>query len=188
MHQQHKVAADQGIAISQPGMHDEQAGSYFPDSRVASNANPTSFVSPLSYAGGGPHGHPLDILSLPRGGESPWIIIPQSEEQGVGRSPGQQWPWQTITEAYNFDALAYVPFEWEQTGPTAIPGGWAESTDGRTAPERVRGMPGSTLYYENAEGYATDPNSVAVLQDPQQVAYTIGWGSLDNPEALDYGY
>lgn len=187
----HHHAAARGGAepvVSQPGMDfDGVAGAYFPNSRVASNANGDSFVSPLSYNGSGPGGDPLDVLMVPRGGESPWIIIPQSEEQGLGRSPGQQWPWQSLTEAYNFEQLFIMPFEWDQTGPVAIAGGWSDSTDLRTPPERVGwpGQPGARPYYENYQGYATNPDSVAVLNDPQQAAYTIAWGGIDGGDYSD---
>lgn len=177
--------------VDQPGMQLLEPGSYFPDSRVASNANGDSYNSPLSYPGAaGPAPYPTDILSLPRGGESPWIITVQSDEQGVGRSPGQQWPWTVRAEAYNFEPLAYVPFEWEQTGAVSIPGGWSESTDMRTGPERQGWpwQPGNNPYFEQSEGFATNPDSVAVLSDPQQAAYTIGWGYIgdDGGAGTDY--
>ena len=178
---------DPTLASPQPGMGPELAGAYFPNTRVASQAGATSFWSPGSYNGPGPGGDPNDALMVPRGGESPWIIHNPSDEQGLGRSPGQAWPWQSISERYNFDQLAIMPFEMEQTGGMpGIPGGW----DGRNPPERDRGLPGRTVYYEQHEGYVTDPNSVAVTQDPQQVAYAIGWGALDDPGgyAEDYGY
>jgi hypothetical protein len=189
----HHRAAANGQATpaepSQPGLDASLPGSYFPDTRVASVGE---WVSPVSYRGSGPYPVPNDVLTLPAGGDSPWIIHNQSDEQGIGRSPGQQWPWQIIGESYNFDQLAIMPFEQEQTaGMPAVPGGW----DGRNPPERAATFAranGGHVYFEQAEGYVTsDIDQIAVTQDPQQAAYTIGWGSLDDPGYMGedgYGY
>lgn len=169
-----------------PGLDGVRAGSYFPDSRVASNGE---WISPVSYREGsqGPAPVPNDVLLIPRGGESPWIIPVPSEEQGFGRSPGHKWPWQIIGESYNFDSLAIMPFENEQTSGFDAPG-W----HGRTPPERppvFAYQTGGRPYYEQTEGYVTsDIDQVAVTDDPQQAAYTIGWGSLDtSPVGSGYG-
>lgn len=156
---------------------------YFPNSRVASDGE---LVSPLSYPGDGPAPHPNDASPglVPAGGSSPWIVNVPSDEQGIGRSPGHQWPWMIHTEAYNFDQLAVMPFEHEQTN--GMPAGEGYGETGREHTGLVGFMPGDTNYYEQAQDAGREFGVVA-LEDAQSVAYTIGQGFLPtSPEG--YGY
>lgn len=172
----HAAGAKRNVGGEFPAEVSPQAGAYFPNSRVASGG--TSFVSPVSYADGNPGGAPEDIISLPAGGDSPWVIHNPSDEQGLGRSPGQQWPWKSHSEAYNFEQIAIMPFEQEQTmGMPTIPGGW----NGRNPPEKV----GWSIprYYEQYEQWASGiagPDSLAVTPQPEDLPYTVAMPPLDD--------
>ena len=90
------LAPDLSVLIDGGGT-DPIAG-YFPNTRVA---NDSLWLNPVSGADmyGAPVEVPFQTGAYPERDDGPqW-----SYDQGMGRSPGQQWPHMPIREQYNFD-------------------------------------------------------------------------------------
>lgn len=91
-----------------------------------------------------------------------------SDEQGIGKSPGYQWPWQRVTEML-------VPKQLKQgaVGATAA---------GRSVPTRpTRGLSWSgkyLLFYEQANRHQWPGTPGAVIERPASVPLTANAPSL----------
>jgi hypothetical protein len=86
--------------------------------------------------------------------------IRQSDEQGIGRSPGQQWPHMRHTEQFNFASLAGA--------------GWSGSEGARedqNVNRAARQGWSAPVYYEQRGQHYLWPAPVSVDQAPSQ-AYT----------------
>lgn len=120
---------------------------YFPDGRVASRA--VAF-SPVSQT---------DSPNAIQAQDAP-DPTRQSDEQGVGRSPGQQWPHMRHVEQFNFASLAVS--------------GWAgaegarENQDVNRSVRQGWSMP---VYYEQRGQHYLWPAPISISQAPSQ-AYT----------------
>jgi hypothetical protein len=77
----------------------EPAEGYFPNGRVAQES---MYLSPVT--GSGPYGEPVQLLfqtgAYPVRDDGPQY----SYDQGLGRSPGQQWPHRAIREQFSYES------------------------------------------------------------------------------------
>jgi hypothetical protein len=118
---------------------------YFPDSRVAVDAvqlSPVTQPEPM---------HGPDNVQLFQSMPDP---PRESDEQGIGRSPGQRWPHMPHVEQYSFDSLANAAWH-----------------PGEVAPRDEQGW-SAPMYYEQAVGsHHVWPGPVAIT-DPSTQVYT----------------
>lgn len=88
-----------GIGVLVDGGGTDPAAGYFPDTRVA---NDSLWLNPVT--GSDMYGEPVEVAfqtgAYPARDDGPqW-----SWDQGMGRSPGQQWPHMPIREQFNYDS------------------------------------------------------------------------------------
>lgn len=140
-----------------PVPYTAQVETYFPNSRVASDGE---WVSPLTQ--GGPDG---SLERIPNELVGPvnavWEKPRDSEEQGLGRSPGFTWPWQFHVDAFNLDSLSIMGFE------TFIDANMQPDRQGWSIP----------TYYEQFQGAGEEYGAVSI-DDANSLAYTYGYGSV----------
>jgi len=88
----------------------DPADAYYPDGRVASRGLALSPVTQGEPPQRGPDNMQLfqSSYSVEPGGGLVDDPVVWSREQGVGRSPGQQWPHMPKVEQYNFEATTGI--------------------------------------------------------------------------------
>lgn len=101
--------------ISSNGWTVQPDEAYFPDGRVASRGQAMSPVTqPVPM-----HGPPnMQTVHSPYSPSTPHDPPVESELEGFGRSPGQQWPHMPHVEQYSFDSASGIG--WHDTHPDAF--------------------------------------------------------------------
>jgi hypothetical protein len=96
-----------------------------------------------------------------------------SREQGVGRAPGWQWPWNEHSLAFNFDSLTHSNPERQGLGLTDPHSGLNPEVGIAEPPySPITAMDQYTTYYENdPDQHAYWPTPVTIPEAPSS-AYT----------------